>query len=66
MSELTANRIKMFVRPAIAIILTLTVGYMEVFHDGVSSAMLTLYSMIMAFYFGEAAGARQPGGSAQE
>lgn len=61
-----ASKLKMFVRPMIAMTLTLVVGYKELLGAGVSGEMLTLYSMIMAFYFGEAAGARQPGAGAQE
>ena len=66
MSELTASRVKMFVRPIIAITLTCIVGYEEVFSDGVGGSFLTLYAMIMSFYFGESAGARIPGQETQE
>jgi|15BtaG_2_1085339.scaffolds.fasta_scaffold03454_7 hypothetical protein len=46
---------KAYVRPLIASGLTVCVVAGELAGSGVSGEFITLYSMIMAFYFGEAA-----------
>lgn len=66
MSTETAAKIKMFVRPLLTIALTLVVIQQEIWADGVSGEMLTMFSMVLAFYFGEAAGARMPGQGGQD
>ena len=61
-----AQKVKMFVRPVIAIMLTMILGYQAIWVGKVTAEFMTLYAGIMAFYFGESAGARQPGQSSQE
>ena len=50
-----AKSFKGYVRPIIAAGLTVCVVVGELAGKGVSGEFITLYSMIMAFYFGEAA-----------
>ncbi len=50
-----AKSFKAYVRPLIAAGLTVCVVAGELAGKGVSGEFITLYSMIMAFYFGEAA-----------
>ena len=53
-----SRNFKAYVRPLIAAGLTVCVVVGELAGEGVSGEFITLYSMIMAFYFGEAAAGR--------
>lgn len=61
MSTETAMKIKMFIRPIIGLSLTALLIFQVVVMGKIMGDFLTLYAMVVAFYYGEAAGARMPG-----
>lgn len=53
---------KFLIKPMMAIALTIVFCYQEIFGEGVSAQFVTVYGMVIAYYFAEEATARQLNG----